>query len=105
MTLSKEIKGPLRTILASDSVMATRATIRAVSGLTRYRILVLLYSHPSGLTATDLTEIFSASASMISHQLHILKKHDLIVGYKRGPMIVYQLNEKNAERFLGQERT
>lgn len=100
MNLSDETLEKLRNFLAKDSVMKAHATIRAVAGLTRYRIITLLERHPPGLTATDLTAIFSASPSKISHQIHILKKHELIDGHKRGKMVVYQLNEKNARRFL-----
>lgn len=100
MSMSTEALKSLRGVLTEDSVMAAHATIRAVGGLTRYRIIVLLDRSPSGLTATDLTEILNASPSKISHQIHILKKHDLIVGHRRGPMVAYQLSEKNAKRFL-----
>lgn len=100
MTMNPETLGRLRGFLAKESFATAHATIRAVGGLTRYRIMTLLDKYPSGLTATDLTEIFDASPSKISHQIHILRKHSLIVGHKRGTMVVYQLNEKNAKRFL-----
>lgn len=100
MSLSIKTLENLRGFLTKESVKAAHATIRAVGGLTRYRIMTLLDKYPSGLTATDLTEIFDASPSKISHQIHILRKHSLIVGHKRGTMVAYQLNEKNAKRFL-----
>lgn len=100
MTMSIKTNRKLQRLLASKAVKSGHAMIRAVGGLTRYRIIVILNDHPSGLTVTHLANVLGASPSQISHQIHILKKFDLIHGDPDGRMIVYRLNEQKAKPFL-----
>ena len=86
--------------LNSENVKNGHAIIRAIAGLTRYRIIQLLLANPAGLTVSTITEILSASPSKISHQLRILKNYDLVFVKRSKQTMTYQLNTKKTMPFL-----
>lgn len=100
MGITQTVRGDLQKILASERVRMEYETIRAVGGFTRFLIISVLNAYPPGLTATDLTEIFQASPSKISHQIRILRNHHLIVGKRTGQTTTFQLNQGIAKKFL-----
>ena len=87
-------------LLKSEDVHNNHAVIRALAGLTRYRIATLLEHHPVGLTVSHLAEILGASQSKVSHQLRILKNHDIVFGRQQGKMVTYRLNKQKISNFF-----
>lgn len=98
--MTTKSKKELQDLLQSEKVKTGHAMIRVISGLTRYRIIAILHSEPSGFSVTDLAETLNATPSQVSHQLRILKKYGLVLGHPKGRTIIYQLNKKKVEMFL-----
>lgn len=90
----------LRSLLKSKIVQKNHAIIRALAGLTRFRIITLLKNRPPGLTVSRLAVILDASPSKVSHQLRILRNFELVSGEQNGKSITYRLNTKEIRRFF-----
>lgn len=100
MSITNLQREQFQKLLKSERVKNGHNIIRAVAGLTRYRIITLLNINPNGLTVSDLASIFSASPSKISHQLRVLKNYNLVFGKREGQTILYRMHADKIKPFL-----
>ena len=66
--------------------------LKALSSLTRFRILNLLYQTDNVLTQSQIVDILEVSKSNISRHSKILHNSNLIIEWKHGKHIYYHLN-------------
>lgn len=100
MILNDQAKKDLQDVLRSAAVKRGYAMLRVISGMTRYRIIMLLERRAEGLAVSHLAEALSASPSQISHQIQILRKFELVSGTRSGRVVTYQLNRALFRRFI-----
>jgi len=99
-TLTPErIRELRRRVLESEELEALRRVLHALSGRLRLRILCLLLKEPE-LCVCDLAEILGESISAVSHQLRILREHDLVKARRDGKTVFYSLNEMKVRQYL-----
>ena len=60
---------------------------------TRLILISLLTRHE--LCVNDIAEILGMSQSRISHQLAILRKHDIVTTYRDGKSVIYALTDNH----------
>jgi ArsR family transcriptional regulator len=60
---------------------------------TRLILISLLSRHE--LCVNDIAEILGMSQSRISHQLAILRKHDIVTTYREGKSVIYALTDNH----------
>lgn len=60
---------------------------------TRLSLIALLSNHR--LCVTDIAEILNLSQSRVSHQLQILRKHDIVTYYRQGKQVLYTLTDNH----------
>jgi DNA-binding transcriptional ArsR family regulator len=90
----------MRTLLANKKVKKRYAVLRAISGPTRYKILVLLGAYPSGLTVSEIAAALGASLSRVSHQMRILRKQSVVSGSRNSRTITYVIADRKIARSL-----
>ncbi len=73
---------------------------RVVCGPTRFKIIVLLNKNKSGLSVTELARALNSSVSRISHQLHILKKNEVVEFKKVNREVIYKLADHRVQKRL-----
>lgn len=78
----------------------TLALLKALSGSLRFHILLLLNTHPDGLTVGDIAEILNGSISRVSHQLNILKTANLVTATGLDHQVLYTLNSQRIQTLL-----
>ena len=91
-----------REVQQNRALEELREVLHAVSGRMRLKILYLLHREPE-LCVCDLADILGESVSAVSHQLRILRKHDLVKTRRGGKTIFYSLNEPIVQRYLNFE--
>ncbi len=65
---------------------------------TRLILIGLLAKH--ALCVSDIAEILGMEQSRISHQLAILRKHDIVSTYREGKAIIYRLADNHIKDLL-----
>ncbi len=90
-------------IEGNEPLHALQSVLSALSGQTRLKILYLLHREPE-LCVCDLADILGDSTSAVSHQLRILREHDLVTTRRDGTTTFYALNEPVVRRYLDLER-
>ncbi len=95
-TRQKQLKQAVR----SPGVSKRHKLFQALTGKTRYLILNALYRCPDGLTVSQVADILDASPSRTSHQLAILRRHDVIQPMRAGRMVTYRLAKPWRKREL-----
>ncbi len=65
---------------------------------TRLILISLLAKH--ALCVSDIAEVLGMEQSRISHQLAILRKHDIVATYREGKAIVYTLADDHIKDLL-----
>lgn len=86
-------------VLRNEELEALRRVLHALSGRMRLKILYLLHRE-SELCVCDLSDILGESISAVSHQLRVLREHDLVKTRREGKTIFYSLNEPVVRRYL-----
>jgi len=71
---------------------------KAIGDETRIKILVLLSK--KNICAKGIAKHLQISEAAVSQHIKILKEVDLIVGYKRGYHVIYDLNKKALEEAI-----
>lgn len=89
-----------RTLLNSNRIKEAHKIIRALGGITRFKIIVLLRTRKSGFTVTEMAEILNASLSRISHQLRILRRYRLVSTRKINREVIYTLADHRVQKSL-----
>lgn len=95
----KELSGAKK-LLANKRIEESFKICRIVCSPTRFKIIFLLKNYPSGLNVTELARILESSLSRISHQLHILRKHDLVVAKGENRETLYKLSDHRLKKFF-----
>lgn len=70
--------------------------LKAMGDETRIKILILLSQR--NICAKGIANRLGISEAAVSQHIKILKEIDLIVGYKRGYHVVYEVNKKVIEK-------
>jgi len=71
---------------------------KAIGDETRIKILILLSK--KNICAKAIAKHLQISEAAVSQHIKILKEVDLIVGYKRGYHVIYDLNKKVLEKAI-----
>lgn len=78
----------------SEEAMKTLASFYSIfADSTRLSIVALLLSHE--LCVNDIAEVLSLSQSRVSHQLQVLRKHDVVTFYRSGKQVLYTLKDNH----------
>ena len=72
------------TLMDFYSLFADKTRLILISLLTRHELCV-----------NDIAEILGMSQSRISHQLAILRKHDIVTTYRDGKSVIYALTDNH----------
>lgn len=86
-------------VLHNGELQELREILHALSGPMRLKILYLLHREAE-LCVCDLADILDESVSAVSHQLRVLRRHDLVKTRRDAKTIFYSLNEPVVHRFL-----
>ena len=70
----------------------------AFSDDTRLKIIILLSIKP--LCVGEIVKVLGINQTTISHQLKILKSHDIVTCDRAGKNIIYYIKNANVENFL-----
>ena len=90
-------------VMHDEELQLLRGILHTLSGPMRLKILYLLHREPE-LCVCDLADILGESVSAVSHQLRILRKHDLVKTRRDAKTIFYSLHEPIVNRYLCLEK-
>ena len=76
---------------AIDEVVKTTTAFKILSDPTRFRMLCLLAREKEGLCVGELAEAVGVSHSAASHQLAKLEAHRVVVSFRKGQEVCYEL--------------
>ena len=72
---------------------------KAIADETRLKILILI-SHKKNICAKGIAKHLNISEAAVSQHIKVLKESSLIVGYKRGYHLMYELNRESLEKSI-----
>lgn len=72
---------------------------KAKADETRLKILILI-SHKKNICAKGIAKHLNISEAAVSQHIKVLKESSLIVGYKRGYHLMYELNRESLEKSI-----
>ena len=75
-------------------------TFKLLGDLTRVRIIQALST--TELCVCDLATLLGMTASAISHQLRLLRAHNIVRFRKDGKIAYYSLNDLHVQRLVGE---
>lgn len=91
---SEEELQEIEDTLLSNKSYETLASFYSLFGdKTRLILISLLSKHE--LCVNDIAEILGMSQSRISHQLAILRQHDIVKTYRSGKSVIYTLTDNH----------
>ncbi|HEX9664482.1 MAG TPA: metalloregulator ArsR/SmtB family transcription factor [Patescibacteria group bacterium] len=90
----------LRRILKSRKVKESYTILRVLSGITRFKIVLILNYRERGLTVSEIASVLDMSLPSVSHQLKILRKHKVVTGRGMNREVVYALNNHHLRKIL-----
>jgi len=79
--------------LSEDVIQSLADIFQVLSTPTRIKIINALASRE--LCVCDISELLEMSQSAISHQLRILRNHNLVKNYKKGRSVYYSLDDNH----------
>ena len=92
--MDNETKEQIQKDLLSESSIETLSSFYAIFGDgTRLSIVSLLLKHE--LCVNDISEILNLSQSRVSHQLQVLRRHDIVTYYRKGKQVLYALTDNH----------
>jgi len=94
---SRKVKG--RTV-SLESARRVADTFRLLGQETRVRIVDALQH--GELCVCDLSVLLDMKISAVSHQLALLKQHNIVRGRRSGKMIHYSLDDDHVRELFGQ---
>lgn len=87
--------------MESRKARETLNTLRVLCGPMRFKIILALqYAGKDGLSTTDLARLFDTNLSRVSHQLAILKRHNLVESRKRNREQMYRLKDHRVHKLF-----
>ncbi|MEK9180503.1 MAG: metalloregulator ArsR/SmtB family transcription factor [Patescibacteria group bacterium] len=72
----------------------------AVCSPTRLKIIAYLRSNPAGSTVREIARKLGFSMSRTSHQLAILKKHNVTEAVRKGREKIYSISDSRVRAYL-----
>ncbi|MCD8204884.1 MAG: metalloregulator ArsR/SmtB family transcription factor [Coprobacillus sp.] len=84
-------KGTLNDAVSDSTITAISQLLSVAADETRLRILLSLYRGEK--CVKEIQEIVGASQSLVSHQLSVLKKFNLVSSRKDKNLVYYSLND------------
>ena len=92
--MDNETKKTIQDQLLSAKSIETLSSFYSIFGdATRLSIVSLLLKHE--LCVNDISEILNLSQSRVSHQLQVLRKHDIVTYYRKGKQVLYVLTDNH----------
>ena len=96
----KLIRKVARRALESETAEGLAATFKVLGGPTRVRILDALAR--AELCVCDLAVLLDMRISAVSHQLALLRKHNLVRSRREGKMVYYALDDEHVRTLFDQ---
>jgi len=90
---SEEIAAIKEELLTDDSFKKLTSFYSLFSDQTRLTLIALLSRQE--LCVNDIAAILSMSQSRVSHQLAVLRKHDIVTYYRKGKQVLYTLRDNH----------
>ncbi|AVT83651.1 ArsR/SmtB family transcription factor [Rhodopseudomonas palustris] len=91
----------LTTQISIQEFMDQLAAIRCLANNTRFRILTLI-PH-KGIAVENIASALNMTSSAVSHQLALLRRHEIVTATKRGRNIIYRMNGESVRGKLVQK--
>ena len=76
---------------ATDEIVKTTTAFKILSDPTRLKMLYLLVREKEGLCVGELARAVGVSPSAASHQLAKLEAHSVVVSFREGQEVCYEL--------------
>lgn len=89
----EEIAAIKEELLTDDSFKKLTSFYSLFSDQTRLTLIALLSRQE--LCVNDIASILSMSQSRVSHQLAVLRKHDIVTYYRKGKQVLYTLRDNH----------
>ncbi len=89
----EEIEKIKETLLEKSSMDTMSSFYSVFADPTRLSIVSLLINHE--LCVNDIASILGISQSRVSHQLAILRQHDIVTYYRKGKQVLYTLTDNH----------
>jgi DNA-binding transcriptional ArsR family regulator len=80
-------------LLSSNSFAKLASFYSLFADATRLSIICLLLNHQ--LCVNDIAKVLGLSQSRVSHQLAILRQHDIVTHYRKGKQVLYALTDNH----------
>ncbi len=93
MEKDKKIEDIQKRLLSAESIDTLASFYSIFADSTRLSIVSLLLENE--LCVNDIAEILSLSQSRVSHQLQVLRKHDVVTYYRSGKQVLYTLTDNH----------
>ncbi len=93
MEKTKTIEDIRKKLLSEEAIDTLASFYSIFADSTRLSIVSLLLENE--LCVNDIAEILSLSQSRVSHQLQVLRKHDVVTFYRSGKQILYTLTDNH----------
>ncbi len=81
-----------------ETIDRMEETLNIASDSTRLKILYTLIGEEKSVS--EIVDAVEASQSLVSHQLQILRKSDLVSFRKEGTSVIYSLADEHVEALL-----
>ncbi|MFA6829375.1 MAG: metalloregulator ArsR/SmtB family transcription factor [Bacilli bacterium] len=89
----KNIEKIKESMLSKDSFDSLSSFYYLFADPTRLTIISLLIHEE--LCVSDIVEVMGVSQSVVSHQLQILRKHDIVTFKRKGKSVLYSLTDNH----------
>ena len=93
MDKAQNIEEIKKEVLSTESFDTLASFYSIFADSTRLSIVSLLLEHE--LCVNDIAEVLSLSQSRVSHQLQVLRKHDIVTFYRSGKQVLYTLKDNH----------
>lgn len=88
-----EINNYETTMLSKDTLEKLSSFYSLFADDTRLTLISLLIDNE--LCVNDIAQIMGMSQSRVSHQLAVLRKHDIVTYYRKGKQVLYTLTDNH----------
>ena len=78
-------------LVIDEKIHKSTTVFKILSDPTRFKILCLLVKRKKGLCVHELAEAVDISHSAVSHQLDKLEAHNIVIFFREGQVVCYEL--------------